>query len=645
MENSRSNETLSWARGELPRLIVLFANLFWTVLCLGGYRPETLVVTASLTTLLVAVHLVLPTEKSRCHPALWIFTLFVIYAAWNAAYVSPVHWLGWRDWLTWMQPLAVFWVVLTSFSSVRARSLSLGLLGILAAVSASLAFYQHFGHGTWLMLGRKQADQFIGRASGPFGIPNSLGALLILILPVSIFLASSADERHFVRVGFGLSAFLSVAGIVFSVSRGAWLGLALALIIWPLLFGQGKLLKRLAIATAVLVAIAAGVALLNECVPLIHARLAFLVRDLGERSRPILWRGAWNIFRARPSFGGGAGSFDVRFEEFRPEGFIDDPQWAHNDYLNTLCDYGLVGFVLAAAGALVCAWKIRGVRGVSAALAIGMIAFGFQLFVDFHFKIPGLGIAFATVAGLVVAEAWPASVSPGSSPRSLATRVVFAAVSIAVFSSIVLPRLRAESLRYHAREAMDRWGAKGESLVTKGPEVEAVQKDLVEACRLDPANALAWSDLSLAESLLAFSRREKTVELGHIAEASARRAISLCSTFPEFWERLCVGLDMQYRWPEGGDASAKALALGPGRPEAWYYRGYHLSLSSPDSDEAIAVLDICLRLDPGYRAALSLRQRLAKRSAKRFSMIKNLLGSLFLACAFCAPLFSSISSR
>ena len=33
------------------------------------------------------------------------------------------------------------------------------------------------------MLGRTQADQYIGRSSGPFGIPNSLGVFMALLIP------------------------------------------------------------------------------------------------------------------------------------------------------------------------------------------------------------------------------------------------------------------------------------------------------------------------------------------------------------------------------------------------------------------------------------------------------------------------------
>ncbi len=602
-------EPTALARGEVPRLVLLLANLFWTVLCLGGYRPETLLVTSLLTAALVIGHLLLPTAGPRSHPAAGLFLPFVVYAAVNVVVVSPVAWLGWRDWFTWVQPLAFFWVVLTGCASRAARRWLIAALGLLASTASALACYQHFGHPEWIMLGRTQDHNFIGRASGPFGIPNSLGALLILILPTLIYRAWSRSRPAWSRAGFAAAALLSILGIVFSISRGAWLGLALALVIWPLCFGQGKLPMRLLAAAAVVAGVFGLVAVLVTRVPLVHDRLAGLVRDMGEHSRPILWRGAWGIFRQHPVWGGGASSFDVRFEAFRPEGFIDDPQWAHNDYLNTLCDYGAVGFVLAAAGLIGCAWRLRGVRGLEASLAIGLIAFLFQLFVDFHFKIPGLGLAFAVVAGLAVRGAWPAR--EGGAPMPAPLRWGAAVLIAGGVAFCVVPRIRAETLRYHARERIDRWSVTGEDLTRKTAELAAVVGDLQAAVRLDPDNGQAWSDLAFALSLEALGKPDQTVALGEEAAKAAERAVRLCPLNPEFWDRLCVGRDMARRWEEGGNAAAKALVLAPAQPAAWYYQGYHLGLSSLAQAEAVAALDVCLRLDPGNRAAQSLRQRLA----------------------------------
>src|SRR5208283_1509576 len=107
-------------------------------------------------------------RRARPRPG-WLFVPFLAYAAANAAWVTPVRWLGWTDWLNWAQAAAVFWVVLNGVTLPACRRFLCGFLVVLGEVAALLACYQHFVRPDWLMLGRTQAAQFIGRSSGPFG--------------------------------------------------------------------------------------------------------------------------------------------------------------------------------------------------------------------------------------------------------------------------------------------------------------------------------------------------------------------------------------------------------------------------------------------------------------------------------------------
>src|SRR5690349_854424 len=92
---------------------LLVIDLAWTTLCLGGYLPSTMVVTAPLTASLLILHFARrAAEGGGWHPAGWWILPFVGYAAANAAWVTPVPWLGWHDWLYWAQIAAVFWVVI-----------------------------------------------------------------------------------------------------------------------------------------------------------------------------------------------------------------------------------------------------------------------------------------------------------------------------------------------------------------------------------------------------------------------------------------------------------------------------------------------------------------------------------------------------
>ncbi|MBK8859265.1 MAG: O-antigen ligase family protein [Opitutaceae bacterium] len=633
----RANSPRLIAAIELGQVLLLAGNLGWTTLCLGGYRPETMVVTSILTGLLLLVHLagrLVAGSPFRLHPAGWLFLPFLAYAAANVTWHTPVPWLGWHDWLWWAQLIVVFWVVVNLSEVKRASHLLLATLALLGFVTVVLAAYQVFVKPDWLMLGRRQAEQFIGRASGSFGIPNSLAALLLLLLPASVALTLRPGATAVQRVGFGYLAASYLFGLVLTASRGAWIALALILLGWPLMAGQRSRAWRvsrfgLAVAVLVVTGVTAYLAM-----PTLRNRFEAMVHEAGERTRPIMWRGAWQLFREQPVWGSGAGSYNVAFEKHRPAHFQLDSQWAHNDYLNTLSDYGAVGFGLFFGA---CGWVvIAGIRRTRAqprpvagaalldsppvrqGFALGLGAFGLQLFVDFHLKIPALGMALAIVAGLLVRTCWhPTAASTG---RSLPRAAVLGLAVMAVAAGLVIwvvPHYRAEALRYSARQAMDKLVDR--EIREHRDTLESVRTAMTRAVAIDPTNAQAWSDLAYATSLRAHLESGFTRKLGVEAEQQADRALRLAKIVPEFWLRRAVALDMQDRWLEAGDSCIQAMNLAPSHALVWYYYSYHLSLNPAAVPQARAAVEISLRLDPSIGPAQLLRQQLAARESSRQS--------------------------
>ena len=597
---------------EVARVALLAADIAWTTLCLGGFLPGSRVWMAALTGALVAVHLVDPARGTRAHPAGWLFVPFLAYAAANAAWVTPVRWLGWTDWLNWAQAAAVFWVVLNGVSLPACRCFLCAFLVALGVLSAGLGCYQHFMRPDWLMLGRTQAAQFIGRSSGPFGIPNSLGAFMVLLIPPVGVLAFGRGRPAALRAVCIAALCALAAGFVLAISRGAWIALPAAFALKPLLTPGRSFGRRIATGAAAAAALAVAAAAYFT-LPLMRARVDQLVRDAGERSRPAMWRGAWKVFEADPVLGGGAGSYDALFEAYRPEGNRDQPIYAHCDYLNTLSDYGAVGFVLLFGAAAIVAWRCAGLTGLAGAAVTGLLAFAIHLSVDFHLKIPALAMIVATIAALVTGVAWPERPEGTARPMARAVALLCAAAAIGVTNFWVIPRYQADEARRQAREKIDRLARAGADVSGQRGVVAGIRALLDRAVALDPKNAQAWSDKAYADSLWALVSPAQTMELGIEAARDAGRALDLCKVNAEFWVRVGVGLDMQGRWREAGDDFDRALKLAPARADCWYYEAYHLSLSPMEIGRSMAAADHSLRLDPSFLLAQALRQRLATR--------------------------------
>jgi O-antigen ligase len=600
----------------------LLAALVWTAGQLGGYLPQTLpgtwLMLALATAGEVGRRLVEP-RPPRLWGVTWLPLPFLIYAAANVAWVSPVPWWGRNDWWGWALGAVTFALVLNGLRlPVTRRCLALAVLGVtLVGVGAQL--HQRWWSPEWLPMGRLQADQFLGRTSGFFGIPNSQAAWLLLVLPPLVGGLAAGRRGRGVGGALGLlGAGLLVLGVGLTISRGAWLATLGLLVLWPLLGSESTWRRRLAWSG---LALAAGLLLggaLYAWAPGVKPRFDAMVREGGEHTRPIMWRGAWQLWRDAPVWGTGAGSYNVLFERHRPENYRDEPRWAHQDYLNTLSDYGLVGVGLVfpvAAGAL--AWALRRagrrrrdplVRGLLFALGV----FALTLGIDFHLKIPALMMLVA----LVAAETWRrlAGAEPEARGNPAWRRALTGAVGVFVLGAMVMdarPHFRAEGPRDVARRAINGL-AGGEDPARE----EQVLSEAVEVLRAvtarRPGHGQAWADRAYAEGQLVNYRPDEWQSLAQSAEVSARRALALGGgeEVMEFWLRLGVALNLQGRWVEAGRCFSRALELAPASSVAWYHQAYHYSLRPATRGLARGAIATSLRLDPGHPAAEALRRQL-----------------------------------
>lgn len=605
----------------------VMANLGWTTWCLGGYRPETMAVSAPLLLLTLAGAWLRRAVVGGPHFPWWVWVWplpFLAYALANAAVISPVPWLGWFDWSLWMHLATAYWLGLELSGSRVARRIAAIGLAVIGLGAVALAVYQRVWDPAWLPMNRRQAPQYLLRSGGPFGIPNSFAAFLLLLIPPAAALAASRRRPPWLRLIAGFIGLVLIVGLCLTISRGAWLSLVAAAAVSPLLLsGRSLAWRAVASASILILALLAGV-LAYATVPSAKGRIDAFRMDRGERTRPIMWRMSWELFRESPWLGTGAGSYRVLLERHRPEHFKDSPKWAHNDYLNTLSDYGAVGFALVfgAFGAFVTAVRrrqrpdrrTRGTSRLVLGLEVGLIAFGLSLLVDFHLKIP----AIAQLLGLLLA-AWtarrfravapaPASASPSGMRRWFPA---VAAASLAVSAIVwVSPRWTAEALRYTARQRID-------ALVgVTDPErlriaIEPAVMALERATQMDPLNGEAWADLSFALSQRGHYSTAPAVEIGRAAEAVAREALELSEVVPGFWLHLGIAQDLQGEWGLAGRSFGRAVTLAPSHQMMWYYQAHHYSLKPATRDLARAAVATCLRLEPGNAAAQALRDRLS----------------------------------
>jgi O-antigen ligase len=291
--------------------------------------------------------------------------------------------------------------------------------------------------------------------SRPLGYANALGVLAVLALPPT--LAQAATRRS-----ASAAAVVLLAVLFLTHNRSAALGLALALVVWvgrteepgaaaATLFAVAvpacgtclvigllgvdtrahRLLDGAAIAAAAAIApfvprplpsaVVARRATL-AALPAVALGAVFAATKLGDRV--YYWRAAWHAFRMHALAGSGAGTFDV--EWFRYREVARTVRDAHNLYLTTLAELGIVGLVLLLAllaTPLVCARRTRDTR--LAPFLASYCAFLVHAVFEWDWKFP-LVTGVALVMGVVLVA------STGATPVQFGRGARTAAVGIAV---------------------------------------------------------------------------------------------------------------------------------------------------------------------------------------------------------------------
>jgi O-antigen ligase len=298
-----------------------------------------------------------------------------------------------------------------SLSASSVRIVCWILVGV-TAVTSVVAIWYYYGRNPTL------------RAKFPYGNPTFLAACLIpgILLAISIIFQAVTrvlESRRMKHIGTALLSIgaLGVTGwaLYLTGARSSAVGLAFGLL--GLMFFAVRGWRRI---LPIVMAFALSVV---GWLYFAHAADASSPtgRNLTLRLRTYAWSYAWQMFRDRPLTGYGQGGFVLVGDSHAVKDVLDDPRvfesriaHAHNEWLETLADLGLIGLVLLTA-AVVLTFRAGMVTlragppsGVQWVL-LGLMGALFGLVVEASFgvglRVAGVPTMFYTVLGLI----WAAS--------------------------------------------------------------------------------------------------------------------------------------------------------------------------------------------------------------------------------------------
>ena len=382
--------------------------------------------------------------------------LYFIYRALS----SQVWDLGRHD----LHLITMAWLTIVTVSTCgatrRARGIILFVLVTVFGVQFLAGLYQQFIDPgfTFFHRARPSAEG----VSGLFWQWNNLAGLLAIMVP--LFLGVGLYGRGWrSRLPFLL---LVIAGLLLSwltKSRAGFAaavcGVACCCALYIFLRirrqGPGARVGAYAGLAALVLLVAGAVALAIPALSEQRGQESNLGNLMGSSSRLGLAGVAFDIWQQNPLFGNGSQSYrylSIQHWDGGIPGWVNDPELAHSEYLQVLCDYGLVGLVLLLGflvvillGALLPVYRDdggahdsslwRGLQvGGAAALVGGMLHGAF----DFQTHLLPILMMAALVIGLIM----PA----GPPTRSLFARGGYAALVMVVVALSIIA-VGKESLR------------------------------------------------------------------------------------------------------------------------------------------------------------------------------------------------------
>ncbi len=268
--------------------------------------------------------------------------------------------------------LILSWFPAVSFFSQQIwRKRAIGALLLSGSVCAALGIVQYFFTDMELLwTDTARFADIKGRVCATFSNPNILAVYLLLLIPLALGVTLDLEESHASRFGAFLAFFSMSACLILTWSRGAWLGLLVAVLLFLISFTRRS-------CGALLVSVLPCIAVL----PFLPHNIINRFSSIGSfsessiRYRLYTWRGVLRMLRAHPwGIGTGEAAFHSIYPQYAVSG-TESVMHTHQLFLQIPIEHGVIGaavfgcfllmlFLMVARG-------LRGVHGSARAVLLG----------------------------------------------------------------------------------------------------------------------------------------------------------------------------------------------------------------------------------------------------------------------------------
>jgi O-antigen ligase len=349
-------------------------------------------------------------------PICWAVVAFAAYAA-GRYLTADIEYVARQELLHILVYAFLFLAIVNNLHRQEAMQAICLTLVFTAMAISFYAVYQFLtgSNRVW-----QAVSPFLHRGSGTYICPNHLAGFLEMLLPLGMAYALVGRFKPLTKVFLGYASLAILSGIAVSVSRGGWASTLVALLLF---FGVLLAHRTYRLPSLVLLVVLAGAgAYVVPRTEIFHTRIRQLVAEgqFRDDARFALWQPALRAWQDNVLWGVGPAHYDFRFRQYRPVDIQARADRAHNDFLNALVDWGVVG-----AGLIAAAWGLlfigvckswRYVRSAPRDLGgkhgsnkfalvlgatLGLIAILCHSLVDFNMYIPANALLAITLMAMV----------------------------------------------------------------------------------------------------------------------------------------------------------------------------------------------------------------------------------------------------
>jgi putative inorganic carbon (HCO3(-)) transporter len=270
----------------------------------------------------------------------------LLAAFWSLTFVTTAFaWYPDEAWSAFEQFSKIIFMIFVTIALVQDR---VKLRYLLMVEALSIGFYGLKG-GVWSLATGGASGMVLGPEESFIRDNNSLALALNMTLPILFFLARE-EQRIWLRKILRTIFFLTILAVIFTYSRGGFLGLAVVLLG---LVARSRL-KIYAFALVFVGAIAVSSFVPERWVNRMST-ISNYEEDRSAMSRIYAWKLGWRVALESPLVGGGFNVFghDEIWAKYAPEFYFEigkdatnrTPN-AHSIYFHVLGEHGFAGFLI-----------------------------------------------------------------------------------------------------------------------------------------------------------------------------------------------------------------------------------------------------------------------------------------------------------